>query len=233
MVTLIRHRFSLVRIYVPKRTGFEELLGGPNRLLTLQIAKHELRECLDRDEPTVVLSIGWPYLLNGDVLHGPWKCFNCHPSLLPKYRGVSVFYHMLVNQEQFGGATLHEIDEGMDTGRILLQKQFVIDKYETWRSLQYKSEECRTTVVLEGLELIQGEPKLFSQDHSKATVFVKARAPSDSEFDPSRTVLDVFDHIKACDEQRFPAFFRMPDGTEVCIKMWRRERPSGAHEYSL
>ena len=237
LISSIAESFPLLRVFTPRRKGNEEIiLHDAHRSLLRQVSKETLISNLEEDNPTVVLSIGWPFLLKSDVLGGPWKCYNCHPSVLPRYRGVSIFYHMIVNHETTGGATFHEIDEGMDTGRVLLQKTFQIDNFDTWLSLRDKSEECRRSVILASLALLHAEGNdvtLIPQDHAQATVFARPRSPSDSEFDPARSVLDVYDHIRGCDEQRFPAYFYTPDGTKVCIKMWRAERPVDAPPNSL
>tara|TARA_B110000003_G_scaffold260517_1_gene281404 strand:- start:422 stop:1180 length:759 start_codon:yes stop_codon:yes gene_type:complete len=237
LISSIAESFPLIRVFTPRRKGNNEIvLHDAQRSLLLQVSKETLIRNLEEDNPTVILSLGWPYLLKSDVLGGPWKCYNCHPSVLPRYRGVSVFYHMIVNHETIGGATFHEIDEGMDTGRVLLQETFTIDKFDTWLSLRDKSEECRRSVILTGLGFLRAEGHdvmLMPQDHAQATVFPRPRSPSDSEFDPTRSVLDLFDHIRGCDEHRFPAYFFTADGTKVCIKMWRAERPSDAPRNSL
>lgn len=75
-------------------------------------------------------------LLKGKVLDIPqYGLLNAHPSLLPEYRGANPTYWIFRNQEKKGGVTIHYIDEGMDTGDYLLQKEFdipydcTLDKY--------------------------------------------------------------------------------------------------------
>ena len=46
---------------------------------------------------------------------------NCHPSLLPQYRGANPYSHVIINDEKDTGVTLHFMDENFDSGNIILQ----------------------------------------------------------------------------------------------------------------
>src|SRR5713226_7770003 len=58
-------------------------------------------------------------------------CINVHPSLLPHYRGPEPFYWVLANLEKTTGVTIHHVDEGIDTGDIILQRELEIRPNET------------------------------------------------------------------------------------------------------
>ena len=60
---------------------------------------------------------------------------NCHPSMLPEYRGANPYSHVLINNEKETGITLHFMDENFDTGNIIAQKKVSIDKTETMGTL--------------------------------------------------------------------------------------------------
>jgi methionyl-tRNA formyltransferase len=64
----------------------------------------------------------------------------------------------------------------------------------------------------------------MQQDESQATIYPKKRRPEDSEIDPNKSLVELFDTIRACDPQDFPAFFFI-EGQRVCIRLWRPERP--------
>ena len=64
---------------------------------------------------------------------------NVHPSLLPKYRGGNPYSAVIMNGEKESGVTLHLMDEGFDTGDILLQKTFKINPTETMGTLFNKT----------------------------------------------------------------------------------------------
>ena len=60
---------------------------------------------------------------------------NCHPSLLPEYRGANPYSNVLINGEKETGITLHFMDENFDTGNIIAQKKVPIEKNETMGTL--------------------------------------------------------------------------------------------------
>ncbi|MBQ2983748.1 MAG: methionyl-tRNA formyltransferase [Candidatus Gastranaerophilales bacterium] len=60
---------------------------------------------------------------------------NCHPSLLPQYRGAAPYFHVVKNNEKFSGITLHFMDETFDTGDIVYQEKFEILPDETMGTL--------------------------------------------------------------------------------------------------
>lgn len=60
---------------------------------------------------------------------------NVHPSLLPNYRGANPYSHVIINGEKQTGVTLHFMDEGFDTGDIIVQKPMDINPKETMGTL--------------------------------------------------------------------------------------------------
>ena len=56
---------------------------------------------------------------------------NVHPSLLPKYRGANPYSHVILNNEQETGVTLHFMDENFDTGNIIWQKKVPVAPNDT------------------------------------------------------------------------------------------------------
>jgi methionyl-tRNA formyltransferase len=69
-----------------------------------------------------------PAALLGDPRHG---YVNLHPSLLPRHRGPSPIQWTLVCGDRFAGVTTMQLDEGMDTGPILLQEKVPVEDHET------------------------------------------------------------------------------------------------------
>lgn len=92
----------------------------------------------------LIVLVGWMRILSPwFVRQFPKKIVNVHPSLLPKYPGMDLNVHeeVLKNAEKESGMTIHYVDEGVDTGEILLQKTVVIEQGETVDSLKKKVQE--------------------------------------------------------------------------------------------
>ena len=63
---------------------------------------------------------------------------NIHPSLLPKYKGLNTHSRAIKNKDIFSGATVHLVNQNLDSGRIILQKKIKILKSDNVRSLEKK-----------------------------------------------------------------------------------------------
>ena len=96
----------------------------------------ELREL----NPHLLLVGGWGEILKQPILQVEELCsINCHGSLLPKYRGACPYFAPVFNGDATTGLTFHLIDKGIDTGEILLQKEFEIEPDETAIGLAKRS----------------------------------------------------------------------------------------------
>ena len=117
----------------------------------------EIAKVLEQNNVDLILLIGYMRFLS------PWfvnkyknKIMNIHPSLLPKYAGGmdrDVHAEVLKNNEKVTGATLHFVDEGADTGPIILQKEVKIEKNETINSLKEKVQNAEQEIIVKAIDL--------------------------------------------------------------------------------
>ncbi len=63
---------------------------------------------------------------------------NIHPSLLPKYKGLNTHYKVIKNKEKYSGATVHIVNEKLDSGKIIIQEQVKILKSDIVETLEKK-----------------------------------------------------------------------------------------------
>jgi methionyl-tRNA formyltransferase len=86
--------------------------------------------------PDIICSVFYRFIIKVKVIECcGGKIFNLHPSLLPKYRGCSSITWALINGESETGFTYHYIDEGCDTGPMIIQKAVPIEDWDTQASL--------------------------------------------------------------------------------------------------
>ena len=87
---------------------------------------------LEQYDPELIIAVAYGKILPKYVLDYPkLGCINVHGSLLPKYRGSAPVQWAVINGDKETGVTTMYMDEGMDTGDILLQKKFDIAENET------------------------------------------------------------------------------------------------------
>lgn len=104
----------------------------------------------------IIVSVSSPRVFKKELLElTPFGCINLHGSLLPQYRGILPSFWMLVNNETKGGVTVHFIDKNIDTGDIILQREFDISPLDTLDSLITKSKGTGADVLLEALDMIE------------------------------------------------------------------------------
>ena len=94
---------------------------------------------LGADNHTLIAALGWMFILS------PWfvtawanRIINVHPALLPKHPGGHAIKDTIESGDEEGGMSIHIIDEGVDTGPILVQKKCTIEEGETEDSLKQK-----------------------------------------------------------------------------------------------
>ena len=119
----------------------------------------EIAKILDESKVSLILLIGYMRFLS------PWfvnkyknKIMNIHPSLLPKYAGGmdrDVHAEVLKNKEKITGATLHFVDEGKDTGPVILQKEVKIEKDESVDSLKEKVQKAEQEIIIKAVNLFE------------------------------------------------------------------------------
>jgi methionyl-tRNA formyltransferase len=101
----------------------------------------------------------------------PYGCINLHGSLLPRYRGAAPIQWAIAMGETITGNTTMVLEEGLDTGPILLQQAVVIRPEQTAVELYEELAAGGAPLVVETLEgLATGTIKPKTQDHSRATL---------------------------------------------------------------
>ncbi len=148
---------------------------------------------------------------------------NVHPTLLPKYRGYRSGPYIIINGEKKSGVTIHELTPEMDNGDIFMQREFSLTPFDTTKSLIRKSQEVEKLLVIDFFKKLQsGILERVKQDESEATIFNMVRRPKDSIIDPEKSLIELYNFIRACDPVEYPAYFFVND-EKVCIKLWRPE----------
>lgn len=96
--------------------------------------------------------------------------FNLHASLLPRYRGAAPIQWALINGEKVTGVTTFFLQDKVDTGNIILQREVPIDDEDNFQTLHDKLAQVGSELVLETVKVIEtGQYELKAQDDSQAT----------------------------------------------------------------
>jgi methionyl-tRNA formyltransferase len=152
----------------------------------------KLAQILAGYSPDVAVVAAYGRILPPDALAVPrLGCLNVHASLLPELRGAAPAQWAVARGYAQTGVTILQMDEGLDTGDIRLQRALAVAPDETGESLLGKLGSLGASALEESLRLLsRGELPRTPQDHSKATLAPMLRR-EDGEADFSRTALDL------------------------------------------
>lgn len=127
----------------------------------------------------------------------PFGCLNVHPSLLPKYRGASPVASAILEGDSRAGVTIILMDEGMDSGPILLQEEEEIRDEDTAESLTGRLFVAGARLVVAALaKLEKGDLQPIPQDGAQAT-FTRLLTKEEGELDFAREALQLWRQVRA------------------------------------
>jgi methionyl-tRNA formyltransferase len=149
-------------------------------------------------EPELNISMSYDQILRRPILQSASLGFiNCHAGKLPYYRGRNVLNWAIINSEKEIGLTIHYVDEGIDTGDIILQRILPIDWEDTYGTLLEKVQASFPGLLAEAVRLIDdGEVDRQPQAHLEGTYFGK-RIPGDEWLDWHDSSLNIYNKIRA------------------------------------
>ncbi len=221
-----KHNVRLVVTQPDKRKGRSKKLGPPpvkefaekNYLKVLQpenIKDEEFLNSLGQLDPDVIVVVAYGKILPPDILRLPkWGCINIHASLLPKYRGAAPIQWAIINGEKESGVTTMLMDEGLDTGQILLTKIISIYDSDTYESLSLRLSTLGAEVLLETLEAIE-KNEIHPSKQKGTTSYARPLKKEDGLVDWSKSARDVYNFIRGL--YPWPCAYTFINGERVKI----------------
>ena len=98
-----------------------------------------LLKVLNKNNVDLICLAGFMKILSGKFIKKFNKTIlNIHPSLLPKYKGLNTHNRAIQNKDKYSGATVHIVNDKLDSGKIILQKKVKILKSDSGKSLEKK-----------------------------------------------------------------------------------------------
>lgn len=136
-------------------------------------------------KPDIICVVAYGKILPKEILEIPkYGCINVHASLLPKYRGAAPIQWAVINGEKVTGVTTMYMDEGMDTGDMLLKQEVNIDEDETTGELWDRLSVLGGNLLIDTLKGIEDgsiERQKQGEDFSVAPMLKKEIAKIDWE----------------------------------------------------
>lgn len=147
--------------------------------------------------PDLLLVAAYGLILPQSVLDVPrLGAFNVHASLLPEYRGAAPIHRAIIDGRHVTGITIMQMEAGLDTGDILLQRSRAIGIHDTAQSLHDELADMGGRLLVEALEKMgTGRLVRIPQDHAKAT-YASKLSKEEGRIDWNRPALTVHNRIR-------------------------------------
>ncbi|WII71829.1 methionyl-tRNA formyltransferase [Bdellovibrio sp. 22V] len=178
-------------------------MGEKNSIPVLmhpKINSEEFRSNLVSYECDIFVSMSFNQIFKKQILNiPPLGVINCHAGKLPFYRGRNILNWALINDEKEFGITVHFVDEGIDTGDIILQETYPISDEDDYGSLlRIAQNEC-AFLLFKALKVIsEGSYERIVQAsiHPEGFYCVR-RLPGDEFINWHQSSRDIFNFIRA------------------------------------
>jgi methionyl-tRNA formyltransferase len=161
--------------------------------------------------PEVIVVAAYGQILPREILSLPkFGCINIHASLLPAYRGAAPINWAIINGEERSGISIMQMDEGMDTGAVLMQDSIPIAPDDTAGTLSEKLSLLGSTLIVDALDRLQrGSLHPVPQDGRLATIAPLLKK-EDGRIDWRLSAARIHDRVRGLSP--WPGAFGILDG---------------------
>ncbi len=130
----------------------------------------EVYDILKKIQPDLLVVVAYGKILPKEILEIPrLGAINVHGSLLPKYRGAAPIQWSIINGEKITGITTMYMDEGMDTGDMILKEEVEILEEDNFETLHDKMKVVGAKLLIKTLEMIENGTVTRSKQPDEAT----------------------------------------------------------------
>lgn len=169
--------------------------------------------------PDVMVVVAFGQILTKEMLDIPkYGCINVHASLLPKLRGAAPIQWSVIDGDEESGVTIQQMDEGIDTGDILLVKKYTLDKKETGGSLFERLASFGGPMILEVLDMAE-EGRLNPVKQGADFTYAKMLSKSTGNIDFSKDAVSIERLIRGLNP--WPSAFTFIHGK--MLKIWEAD----------
>lgn len=166
----------------------------------------------------LIVVCGYKYIIPKEIFDIPeFRTINIHSSYLPAYRGQHVVNWAIINGEKETGVTIHYIDEGIDTGDIIVQKKVPILYENNAKTIHDKIYDVACKLIIDVMDSIASGKQIKSkkQDNSKASYY-RPRVPEDGKIDWNKSGVEIYNLIRGL-VKPWPGAYGYIKGNKIII----------------
>ena len=147
----------------------------------------------------------------------PYGCINVHASLLPKYRGAAPIQWAILNGETVTGVTTMQMDEGLDTGDMILKTEVPVTEEETGDSLHDKLALAGARLCVETIKALEDHTAVFEKQGESPTAYAKMLDKKMGNIDWSQSAVKIERLVRGLNS--WPSAYTHWKGKT--LKIWR------------
>lgn len=175
--------------------------------------------------PELIIVVAYGKILPKEILDIPRYCINVHASLLPKYRGAGPIQWSVLNGETETGVTTMLMEEGLDTGDMLLSESTHIGENETASELHDRLSQLGAKVLLKTLEAVKSDTLTQTKQDDSLSCYAPMLNKDMCPIDFTKPAQEVHNHIRGL--SAFPCAVTTLDGKR--LKVYRSEIVKGGY----
>ena len=157
----------------------------------------EAMQILNDIAPELIVVTAYGKILPKEILELPkYGCINIHASLLPKYRGAAPINWVLLNGETETGVTSQQMNEGLDTGDVLVKQSTPIGENETYSQLYDRLSTMGAQVLMQTIEAVESGSLVPEKQDDSLSCYSPMITKDMSALDFSKTAREVHNTIR-------------------------------------
>lgn len=180
----------------------------------------ECVEELRKYKADVIVVIAFGQILPKSILElTPYGCINVHASLLPKYRGAAPIQWAVIDGESVSGVTTMQMDEGLDTGDMIMKTEVPIAADETGESLHDKLAAAGAALCVKTLKALEDGTAVHEKQGESPTAYAKMLTKELGNIDWTQPAVKIERLIRGLNS--WPGTYSHWNGK--VMKIWRAE----------
>lgn len=191
-----------------------------------RIREPECIEELRKYNVDIMVVIAFGQILPKEILEmTPYGCVNVHASLLPSYRGAAPIQWAVINGEKVSGVTTMQMNEGLDTGDMLLKVEIPLDEKETGGSLHDKLAEAGARLCVETLDALKAGTVTPEKQGDSPTAYAKMLDKHMGKIDWKMSAKEIERLIRGLNP--WPSAYTRWNENDKGMKIWEAEVAEG------
>ncbi|MCY4472431.1 MAG: methionyl-tRNA formyltransferase [Kistimonas sp.] len=185
-------------------------------------------------EPDLMVVVAYGLLLPADVLTVPrYGCINVHASLLPRWRGAAPIQRAIAAGDTESGITIMQMDEGLDTGDVLLGSHCAVLPDDTSASLQERLARLGQPALTRVLDAICDASIQPVKQQDALSTYAPRISKQEARLDWSRSAVALDSQVRAFNPWPVAWFMHRVQKTEQPVRVWEAavENNAGRHEH--